>query len=265
MKPKARGPSLYDPIKLLDACPFCDLETVERIKFAIRNAENGVGQNKEGALASQTQIQVSHVTGRDRYPDEYLFIKKYLDSHWNSKSDSSVKILSFGSSTGEEAISLATLYFNSKEYSYISLYGVDIDGPTVEKATRYADIICSQLYSNITFFDGRHADISVHGKYDVILANSVLCFYEHPLKEVLLHFTFDQFEKTFQSLDASLKVGRLFGMVNSNYNIEDTTLAKKYKPIAKCEGNFVPRISRETSSFVTTKGQTMDCVWVKTE
>jgi tRNA1(Val) A37 N6-methylase TrmN6 len=199
----------------------------EKRPTQLRNTETGVDQNKESDLASRTQIQASHVTGQDRYPDEYLFIKKkHLDSHWNNKFDSSVKFLSFGSSTGEEAISLATLYFNSKEYSNISFYGVDIDGPTIKQARRNADMIRSQLYSNITFFDGRDTDISFHGKYDVILANSVLCFYDHPLKKVLLHFTFDQFEKTFQSLDASLKVGGLFGMVNSNYNIEDTMLAK---------------------------------------
>ena len=35
MIPKIRGTSLFDPVKLLDACPFCDAEIVKSIKTAI--------------------------------------------------------------------------------------------------------------------------------------------------------------------------------------------------------------------------------------
>lgn len=34
--PKTRGPSLYDPVKLLDACPFCTAEIVATIKTTIK-------------------------------------------------------------------------------------------------------------------------------------------------------------------------------------------------------------------------------------
>jgi hypothetical protein len=35
MKPKIRHASLFDPVKLLDACPFCDSEIVKSIKASI--------------------------------------------------------------------------------------------------------------------------------------------------------------------------------------------------------------------------------------
>lgn len=35
MKLKIRGPSLFDPVKLLDACPFCDAKIVKSIKASI--------------------------------------------------------------------------------------------------------------------------------------------------------------------------------------------------------------------------------------
>jgi hypothetical protein len=35
MIPKIRGPSLFDPVKLLDACPFCDPDIVKGVKAVI--------------------------------------------------------------------------------------------------------------------------------------------------------------------------------------------------------------------------------------
>lgn len=200
----------------------------------------------------------------NRYPDEYSFVKEYADSHWSHKS-SSLKLLSFGSSTGEEAISLATLYFNATKYQNIKIYGTDIDQPTIDKATSKAGTTLSHLDSNIniTFFNGKEVDISVYGEYDVIFANSVLCFYDKPVEQVLKHFTFSQFVRTLQSLNDSLKVGGLLAMVNFNYNIEGTEFEKMYTPVGKCGGNFVPRVDRRSGTFVPTEGKILDCVWVK--
>lgn len=114
-------------------------------------------------------------------------------------------------------------------------------------------------------FNGREIDISHHGKYDVIFANSVLCFYDKPIEQVLGHFTFEQFTATLWSLHDSLETGGLLVMVNFNYNIEDTELANIFTPVARCKGNFVPRIDQHTSTFVPTKDKILDCVWVKTE
>jgi hypothetical protein len=89
----------------------------------------------------------------------------------------------------------------------------------------------------------------------VIFANSVLCFYEKPIEQVLKHFTSRQFVTTLESLHDSIEVGGLLAMVNFNYNIEDTKFATMYTPLGKCERNFVPRIDQHLSTFIPTKGE----------
>jgi len=216
---------------------------------------------KEG----HSQMQISHGTSMNRYPDEYLFVKNYVDSKWNT-TFGDLKLLSFGSSTGEEAISLATLYFNDTKYQHVSIYGVDIDENTLDSARSKVNKLGSQSQRNVTFFHGEKTHLSVHGKYDVIFANSVLCFYNgrKPLGQVLAHFPFSQYKKSLESLDAVLKDGGLLAIVNMNYNFEETELVERYLPVAKCtENSFVPRIDRDTNEWVEITGQSMDCVWVK--
>ena len=77
------------------------------------------------------QIQLSHATNLNRYPDEYGAVKTYFDHNALLKPG---KILSFGSSTGEEAISLVNMYFQSSEYKDWTIYGVDIDEATLKTA-----------------------------------------------------------------------------------------------------------------------------------
>ena len=107
---------------------FCSLisRTKTSSHFTDSNNESKSSKsNANGVSSVDSQIQESHVTGMNRYPDEYSFVKNYVDTNWIGKS--SVKLLSFGSSTGEEVISLATLYFQSPKYKHIAVYGTDID------------------------------------------------------------------------------------------------------------------------------------------
>ena len=162
---------------------------------------------------------------------------------------------------------MATLYFDSPKYKNFIIFGTDIDEATIDKAIFNADKISSNHHLNITFFNGKNVDLNVHGEYDVIFANSVLCFYNgpnNPVEKILNYFTFSQFTETLQALDNSLKVGGLLAMVNFNYYFEDTDLAKRYRPLAKCGENFVPRVDLQSNTFVSTMDQNLDCVWVKT-
>ena len=208
----------------------------------------------------QVQVQHSHFTLMNRYPDEYSLVK---DCFVGRDNFDDFKVLSFGSSTGEEAISLATLYFNGAEHQNVTIYGADVDHKTLTKAKDNVDQLGSQIQRTIIFFNGKYTPISVHGKYDVIFANSVLCFHPKQLNEILAHFPFSQYEESLELLDASLKDGGLLAMVNMNYNFEETALATRYRPIGKCSGNFVPRINRSVNTFVQVVGQSMDCVWMK--
>eukprot|EP00550_Attheya_septentrionalis_P008309 CAMPEP_0198279968 /NCGR_PEP_ID=MMETSP1449-20131203/153_1 /TAXON_ID=420275 /ORGANISM="Attheya septentrionalis, Strain CCMP2084" /LENGTH=310 /DNA_ID=CAMNT_0043975219 /DNA_START=74 /DNA_END=1006 /DNA_ORIENTATION=+ len=225
--------------------------------------DNAINKNDDRI---HKQLQFSHFTGMNRYPDEYAFVKKFVDDNMSSKTNK--KILSFGASTGLEVISLATLYYNDIAYSdSIDIYGVDLDEKTLNKARQnVAEHDPPILEPKITFFNGRDKAIEAYGDYDVIFANSVLCLHENgaQLDQITDHFPFKDFEAAIATLDASLNEGGLFAMVNSNYNFKETATAKRYKAVAKCTGNFVPRVDQENNILVENEGNiALDCVWMK--
>lgn len=95
--------------------PRTDLQsaTMETLRKAptnpISSNTNGVSTND---IKVSKVIQVSHATAMNRYPDEYAAVQSYLRTQFPAKQ---LKLMSFGSSYGAEAISLATLYFNETE------------------------------------------------------------------------------------------------------------------------------------------------------
>lgn len=250
-------------------------------------ASDPISNSPEKVMIAKA-IQVSHATSSNRYPDEYLAVKSYLKE--NSRTDD-VRLLSFGSSYGNEAISLATLYFNENEgFTNVKIYGFDIDEETIEAAKRYVieyenDEMNATHFNEtdddsleetpdmqyehlpIQFFDGRTTSLNVDGKYDAIFANSVLCdatSEPNTIDVVEAHFPFHDFESHLLSLDAVLKEGGLLAITNSNYNFSDSSLADRYEVIARCVGNFVPLIDLTRHVFVhRNPNVTDDCVWKK--
>jgi len=230
-------------------------------------ADDALSKNNE---RSQKQIQISHATSMNRYPNEFAIVKEYVDEHMSSKSKK--KFLSFGASTGLEAISLATMYFNGTKHPDIEIYGVDLDPKTLEEAKQNVVKHIPQE-PKIIFFNGKDKDIDYYGPYDVIFANSVLCFNpdssnpdgEINLKNIMNHFNFDEFEDVLVTIDASLREGGLFAMVNSNYHFKDSSVAKRYKTVGNCtEENFVPKVDREKNILVwKEQDKALGCVWMK--
>ena len=232
-------------------------------------------------------MQVSHATSSNRYPDEYLAVKEYLKSISRTEN---VKLLSFGSSYGHEAISLATLYFNETEgFKDVSIYGFDIDEETINKAKLFVanyspEPSFGSSYDNetdfnetegvldtiplpIQFFDGRTTSLDVDGHYDAIFANSVLCdatSQPYTPEVVEAYFPFADFESALSSLDAVLNVGGVIAMINPSYYFEDSKMADRYEPIHQCLGNHVPKIDLKKHQFVMMNPNvTSDCVWKK--
>ncbi|KAL3786024.1 hypothetical protein HJC23_006976 [Cyclotella cryptica] len=209
-------------------------------------------------------MQVSHATNMNRYPDEYLAVKEFLRKR--SSSGNKVKILSFGSSYGDEAISLAALYFNEEEgFPDVAIYGYDIDEETLNSAKENVARRGKPL--PIHFFDGRKTPLNIDGKYDAIFANSVLCDATSDpltLAAVEAHFPFQDFEASLSKLDAALSDGGVLAIVNSSYNFADSTLAKRYEVVAQCSGDFVPRIDHKRHEFISNhENSKKDCVWMK--
>ncbi|KAL7481567.1 hypothetical protein ACHAW6_007248 [Cyclotella cf. meneghiniana] len=209
-------------------------------------------------------IQVSHATGMNRYPDEYLAVKEFLRKR--SSTGKTIKLLSFGSSYGNEAISLATLYFNDEEgFPDVTIHGFDIDDETIRVSKEH--VARHEKHLPVHFFDGRETPLNFDGKYDAIFANSVLCdATSDPMsvEVVEAHFPFRDFEASLLKLDAALNDGGAHAIINSSYNFADSTLADRYEVVSQCSGDFVPKIDLEKHEFVfNSENAKRDCVWRK--
>ena len=102
-----------------------------------------------------------------------------------------------------------------------------------------------ELKGKITFPNGKDMEIGEHGPFDAIVANSVLCYYTKPGQKVISfiqQYPFDTFDSSLGYLDANLNVGGVLAIVNTNYHFSHSRTFKKYKPIAQCEGNVVPKV-----------------------
>ena len=213
--------------------------------------------------AGKSQIQLSHATSMDRYPDEYSAVQKYFQTQLAERSDTKKKkMLSFGSSTGEEAITLASMYF---ENDAITVFGVDLHQESIDKANvsvathepKFKD-------GKIIIFNGNDTDLNVNGPYDAIFANSVLCYHGSrgvSAQSIVKKYPFADFEASLGYLDANLKVGGILAIVNTNYHFSDTQLYTKYKPLSRCI-NFVPKVDSKSIVYEELK-KDYDCVWVK--
>jgi len=222
--------------------------------------------------AGQSQIQLSHTSAMNRYPDEYSAVQTYFRTEMSdgiSDSDGTKKkkkMLSFGAATGEEAITLASMYFSNSTFT---VYGVDLDEGSLETAKTSAAAHSPKLDDGkIIFFNGQDTDLSKHGPYDAIFANSVLCYHGTPgvnPQSILTKYPFAAFEDSLGYLDANLNVGGVLAIVNTNYHMSDTKLHTRYKILAQCK-NFVPKVDAESISYEKKKSDGMyDCVWVKQE
>lgn len=233
--------------------------------------------NKEEALLRQPVaaaipkvMQISHATSSDRYPDEYSAVRDYLKA--NSQT-TNVNLLSFGSSYGNEAISLSTLYFNETTgFHNVSIQGFDIDTDTIEKArsdvsSHNKEHVGGAVALPIQFYDGRTTPLDIHGMYNAIFANSVFCDATsdpYTVQAVINHFPFQDFESNLLTLDSVLKEGGLLAMVSTSYKFEDSSLAKRYEVIAQCLGGHVPYVDLENMKFVMNDPkEKKDCVWKK--
>ena len=174
-------------------------------------------------LVSSTQIQLSNRTSENRYPEFFRFIANYTNALSNNK----LRVLSFGASTGMEAMTL------SRYFPRALIFGVDIDEETVMLAREYV-----KNESRIFIFNGKNVSAKSYGPYDIIFANSVLCV--HIYKPELRHLNastlnastllpFDTFATVLKELDSMLKHRGVLLAVNAQYDIEE--VLHSYKPL----------------------------------
>ena len=128
------------------------------------------------------------------------------------------KILVFGCSTGEEAMTVALLFPES------IIVGVDVDEETLGTARQLA--LDSSVSDRTFFFNSLVYPIHLLGKYDIIFSNSVLCNF--PTKPNNGGYTFDIFESTVTILHRVLQPGGAWCAVNTNYRLLDTAVGAKF-------------------------------------
>jgi SAM-dependent methyltransferase len=242
------------------------------VEFPRYNASEINNGTKISVLESRNQL--SHATAMDRYPEEYAFAKQLYEGVRDKKTNH-VKILSFGCSTGEEAITLAQRYFTKfamGNSTRISIYGVDIDDKTLAQARQLVAASGTKTASGIDFlfFNGLKTPIDAYGPYDVVFANSVLCV--HPIanrdancfvyagrSETKMECSFQSldtiypyqlFQDTVERLDAVLSLGGILAINNAMYEFAETKLAsKRYKTTHSCPKQFVPQFQFNQSAF----------------
>lgn len=165
-------------------------------------------------------LQLETYSCDDRYPVLFEYCRQYFAGC------ASLKILSFGCSTGEEVFTLAR-YLPAAE-----IVGVDINPWCLKQCTRKNR---SRQLHFLHSLSQEFADIS---DFDAIFCMAVFQRSEHRenAQPADTGFTFERFAAEAAMLDRKLRSGGLFFVDECDFSFEQTEAAIRYKP-AEFEGN----------------------------
>jgi len=164
-------------------------------------------------------------TGINRYPDIFKFC-------YDNRKKYNCKILSFGSSSGEELVTLAMFFGNSE------IFGVEVDEKSIKTSKKYTKNVDRIKISNIIPDE----------KFDIIFCMSVLCRWPDTssINNSTDIYNFNQFNDIIIRLDEKLNKDGFIVIYNSNFMFEDTEVSKKYKPVSEfSESGFVHKFTKE--------------------
>jgi hypothetical protein len=127
-----------------------------------------------------------------------------------------LKILSFGCSTGEEIVTIRSIFPDA------DLYGCEIEPVALQEAMDTTGHLA-------TIFKSDRAAIRDHGPYDLINCASVLCL--NPPTDMQKLFPPADFDELLTVLDSVLLPGGILALTNASYRFYDSPLAPYYDPI----------------------------------
>lgn len=158
-----------------------------------------------------------------------------------SRSEESIKILSFGCSVGDEVASLRYWFPKSE------IYACDIDKRLVS--------ICRRTFTSAgptEVFFSNEKNITAHGPYDLIVASAVLCRNPAP-NNYAEEFPFSQFDDILSLFDSNLRDGGIIAIPNTGYPFSESSICKDYRAIRSDVGvgvSFVNVYRKDGSIFL---------------
>ncbi len=166
----------------------------------------------------------------NRYPEVFALLKHTLGD------DSSVKVLSFGCSTGEEVFSLRD-YLTSA-----TITGLDISRGNIADCRRRLGVSPDP---RIRFEVAGATDRLATDHFDAILCMAVLRHADLSYSQAPCcdhRVTFAAFDRTVVDFARCLKPGGLLVIEHSNFRFSDTSVAGAFECVLRMEKSFDPRI-----------------------
>ena len=164
---------------------------------------------------SRNRFQPFNHTLADRYPWLFSFVRERLGDGPDTR------LLSFGCSTGLEAISLRGYFAGA------TIKGLDIAPKNIAQCRRHGR-------SDITFAVAGTTEGEGSESYDAIFCLAVLCNGNLTVTQAercdpILYF--DTFERMVTDFARCLKPGGLLCLVTSNFRFCDTAVAADFEPV----------------------------------
>jgi SAM-dependent methyltransferase len=131
--------------------------------------------------------------------------------------DRQLKVLSFGCSTGEEIVTLRSIFGDTA-----AVYGCEIEPVALQEAIATTGHLA-------TIFKSDRAAIRDHGPFDLINCASVLCL--DPPTDMQKLFPPENFDELLTVLDSALRPGGIIALTNASYRFYDSPLAPYYDPV----------------------------------
>jgi SAM-dependent methyltransferase len=165
-------------------------------------------------------FQANNFTLPDRYPRTFAAVRALLPEK------GALAILSYGCSTGEEAIALARTFPDAR------IRGLDINSANIRRARNQASEL--KLAGRISFGIAADPRNEPAGAYDAIFCMAVFCSTHlrrnlPPRSEHYLRF--EDVEERLGELSRALKPAGLLVFGFSNFRFEDTKLARGFQKV----------------------------------